>query len=117
MKVWVRVAALAHYSEGPGRFKDYASKPKPNGYQSVYLAINPLLSRYEGVSRTRRESPTDASRCVLLLRPRIPVSSLGLICAMLVKVHPCIGPQRRVQVSVLRTARVAAPHVPAHDAL
>jgi ppGpp synthetase/RelA/SpoT-type nucleotidyltranferase len=46
IEVSVRVAALADYSEGPGRFKDYASKPKPNGYQSVYLAINPLPSRY-----------------------------------------------------------------------
>ena len=46
IKVLVRVAALADYSEGAGRFKDYASKPKPNGYQSVYLAIKPLSGHY-----------------------------------------------------------------------
>ena len=44
----------AGYSSLPGRFKDYISTPKPNGYQSVHTAvIGPFRQRIEVQIRTQ----------------------------------------------------------------
>jgi len=44
----------AHYPVVPGRFKDYISTPKPNGYQSVHTAlIGPEQQRIEVQIRSR----------------------------------------------------------------
>ena len=51
-----QVLGLMHsrYSSLPGRFKDYLSTPKPNGYQSLHTAvIGPYQQRIEVQVRTR----------------------------------------------------------------
>src|SRR5690606_28945867 len=50
------VLGLIHsqYPSVPGRFKDYISTPKPNGYQSIHTAImGPYRQRIEIQIRTR----------------------------------------------------------------
>ena len=45
----------ANYQTVPGRFKDYISTPKPNGYQSIHTCvIGPERQRVELQIRTRR---------------------------------------------------------------
>ncbi len=51
-----QVLGLIHgrYASLPGRFKDYISTPKPNGYQSLHTAvIGPFRQRIEVQIRTR----------------------------------------------------------------
>lgn len=46
-------AIHSHYSFVPGRFKDFVSTPKPNGYQSIHTTIiGPLNHRIEVQIRT-----------------------------------------------------------------